>query len=540
LETDQEQSGTLEVQRSQIRFLFLNVGHFLDHLVVLVFATVAALRLTQEWGLSYDSLAPYATPLLIAFGLCAIPAGWLADRWSREGMMVIFFVGIGASCLLAGMANNPVQLSLCLTLLGMFAAIYHPVGLAMVVQGRTKTGVALAINGVFGNMGVACAALMSGFLIDTAGWRSAFFVPGAICVVIGGLYLLFIRSDGAPAMAEQPGRPAIGTADPPPISRDRMVRLIGIIFFTTAIGGLIFQSTTFALPKIFDERLTDLAGTATLVGWYAFIVFSVAAMAQLVVGYLLDTQSLRTVFAVVAIAQAVLFSIMTHLSGVASLLVAIGFMLAVFGQIPINDVLVGRLARSEWRSRAFALRYIVTFTVSASAVPLIAWIHGAWGFSMLFRLLSAAAALIFLAVMLLPKADEALRRKNTLEHEEERRGEEPASRKSNDPGRKNSADNPQIKRREPTRQTDSHNRADCDMRGGDRHTSARREDDSNSRRHRGTKAAGRCQRGDLAANGLHNTVTVCGQTQHDTGATERQNPKRIPRHRILPAHIRQP
>ena len=56
---------------------------------------------------------------------------------------------------------------------------------------------------------------------------------------------------------------------------------------------------------------------------------------------------------------------MTHLSGIASLLAAIGFMLAVFGQIPINDVLLGRLARSEWRSRAFALRYIVTFSVSA-------------------------------------------------------------------------------------------------------------------------------------------------------------------------------
>lgn len=412
------------VQRSQTQFLFLNLGHFLDHLVVLVFATVAALRLTREWGLSYDSLVPYATPGFVAFGLCAIPAGWLADRWSREGMMLIFFTGIGACSLLAGLATGPVQIAVCLTLMGMFAAIYHPVGLAMVVQGRSRTGVALAVNGVFGNMGVASAALLSGFLIDAAGWRSAFFVPGVLSLAVGAAYLRFIRSGPAGDAAE--ARPAGATEAARPAARGRLARIFGIIFFTTAIGGLIFQSTTFALPKIFDERLTGLAGSATLVGWYAFLAFSVAAMAQLVVGYLLDSYSLRTVFAAVAVAQAGFFAVMTHLSGTASLLVAIGFMLAVFGQIPINDVLVGRLARSEWRSRAFALRYIITFSVSASAVPLIAWVHGSWGFDTLFRLLAAAASLILLAVMLLPAADEALSRKDTFEHEKERRGQNPA------------------------------------------------------------------------------------------------------------------
>lgn len=150
------------MQRNQVRFLFLNVGHFLDHFFVLIFATVAALRLTSEWGMRYGELIPYATPAFVGLGVCAIPAGWLADRWSREGMMVIFFVGIGASSMFTSLANTPVQIALGLTLIGVFAAIYHPVGIAMVVQGRNKLGVPLAVNGVFGNMGVACAALLNG------------------------------------------------------------------------------------------------------------------------------------------------------------------------------------------------------------------------------------------------------------------------------------------------------------------------------------------------------------------------------------------
>ena len=174
-----------------IRFLFLNVGHFVDHFFVLIFASAAALQLTTEWGMSYAELIPYATPGFVAFGLFAIPAGWLADKWSREGMMVIFFVGIGASSAFSSLADTPFEIALGLTLIGSFAAIYHPVGLAMVVQGRDKMGVPLAINGIFGNMGVASAALLTGLLIDTAGWRSAFLIPGIASMMLGMLYLIF-------------------------------------------------------------------------------------------------------------------------------------------------------------------------------------------------------------------------------------------------------------------------------------------------------------------------------------------------------------
>ena len=396
------------MSRKRVGFLFLNVGHFLDHFFMLIFATTAALWLTTEWNMTYSGLIPYATPGFIAFGVCAIPAGWLADKWSREGMMVVFFIGIGASAILAAMSTSPGQIAVSLTLIGVFAAIYHPVGLAMVVQGRAKTGVPLAINGIYGNMGVASAALVTGFFIDTLGWRSAFTVPGGLSILIGLLYLFFVytdrkvRPEGQAKIIESSRLKTVS------IPKRTLVKVFGIICFTTAIGGLIFQSTTFALPKIFDERITDLAGTATMVGWYAFIVFSVAAFAQLAVGYLVDNYSLRTVFAFVSILQAVFFFVMVQLDGTAAFIVAIAFMLVVFGQIPINDVLVGRVTRSEWRSRAYALRYIVTFTVMASAVPMIAWIHGTWGFHVLFIVLAAAALLIFIAVLLLPNSDKVL------------------------------------------------------------------------------------------------------------------------------------
>ena len=388
----------------RIHFLFLNVGHFYGHLFMLVFATVAALSLSHEWGMSYAALIPYATPGFVAFGVCAVPAGWLADRWSRKGMMLVFYIGIGLSSVFTSLAETPFQIGIGLFAIGLFAAIYHPVGLALVVQGRENTGVPLAVNGIFGNMGVACAALITGFLIDHAGWRSAFIWPGVVSIATGMAYgaLLYAgRGAGAEVNHRVGVEMATGT-----VAMDRRLlgRVFGIIFFSTALGGLIFQSTTFALPKVFDERLAEVAVSATLVGWYAFVVFAFAAFGQLVVGYLVDRYSIRSVFAFVVALQAIFFASMPGLTGWRALAVSMAFMLVVFGQIPINDVLIGRITRSEWRSRVYAFRYIVSFSVMASSIPLIAWIHGHWGFDRLFTVLSGAAACAFISVLILPRA----------------------------------------------------------------------------------------------------------------------------------------
>ena len=393
------------MKHRQLEFLFLNVGHFFDHLIILIFSAVAALALAREWGMGYAQLIPYATPGFVAFGLFAVPAGWLADKWGREGMMLGFFIGIGTAAVLTALADTPLQIGFGLFVIGIFGAIYHPVGLAMVVQGRTKTGMPLAVNGVFGNLGVGCAALITGFLIDQTGWRSAFVWPGVVCVVIGFAYALFLlRTRQLRASADKVSGEKAKSDQMLQVSRPVLIKIFAVIFFSTAVGGLVFQSTTFSLPKVFDERLGELAVTATSVGSFAFVVFALASIGQLIVGYLLDRVSLKLVFLVVAAIQAVFFTLMVGATGSVALAVGAVFMLAVFGQIPINDVLIGRITRSEWRSRVFGLRYIVTFSVSASSIPLIAWIYALWGFDALFWVLTGAALAILIAVALLPAA----------------------------------------------------------------------------------------------------------------------------------------
>ena len=388
-------------------FFFLNVGHFLDHLFMLIFATVAALALTKEWELGYAELIPYATPGLIAFGVFSLPAGWLADRWSREGVMGVFFVGIGLAAIGTSFVQNPIQMAIGLFIIGMFAAIYHPVGLAMIARGGQQMGRDIAFNGVWGNMGVGCAALLTGFLIDQTGWRTAFWLPGLISLLFGLAYL-FSYWDRLPlknAVTASVTKPSSKNIQQ--ISSDEwramLIRVTGIIFFTTAVAGIVFQGTTFALPKVFEERLGGIANTATMLGWLTFIVFAVASFSQLVVGKMLDTHGPRKVFIGVACVQVVFFTLMPGLVDLGALAVSVGFMLGAFGQIPINDYMIGKMAKSELRASVYGARYIVSFIVWATVVPLIAWVHHNWGFDMLFYILAASALVILFAVLMLPQ-----------------------------------------------------------------------------------------------------------------------------------------
>ena len=406
--------------REKINFFFLNLGHFFDHFLILIFATVAVALavdrridipgITTDWGLTYSEFIPFATAGFIAFGLFSIPAAWVADKWSRSGMIGVFFFGMGLASMLAALAQTPIQLGGAVFLIGVMGAIYHPVGLALVVQGRVNTGVPLAVNGIFGNLGVAAAPLVTLFLIEYYGWRAAFFIPGATCFTVGIAYALFLRAGPDPGVVSAEKKASV---DASILNLDRILlfRVFAIIFLTAAIGSFIFQSTTFALPKIFDERLAGFAASGREIGWWSFAVFAIASFAQLIVGYTIDRYSARLVFAIVASSQAVFFGLMLNLEGVQALIVAVCFMLVVFGQIPINDVLVGCVAKSEWRARAFSARYIVTFAVMATTIPALSYIHANGGFTRLFILMGIGASIIFCAVLFLPNTKAAIQSK---------------------------------------------------------------------------------------------------------------------------------
>lgn len=384
--------------RDRLSFLFLNVGHAYDHLFMLIFPTVV-LALQREWQASYSDLLALGTVGFVAFAAGTLPAGWLGDRWSRTGMMTVFFLGLGLSSVLTGLARSPFELALGLGLLGLFASIYHPVGTAMVVQGAARTGRALGINGVSGNLGVALAGVTAGALTDLISWRAAFILPGLLAVATGVAFALTAarRDQAAGGLAAAKPQAA------PDLSRGDQIRVLAVVAVAALFGGLVFTALTVALPKIFEERLADLATSTTGVGAFVSVVFAVAALAQIPVGYLLDRYPVKRLFLLLLAAQLVLLPLAVGAEGIGMLLVAVPLMLVVFGEIPITDWLVGRYAAAAWRSRVYAVKYVLSLGVGAMGVPMVAFLHeSAGGFATLFLVLAVLVAGIAAAVPLLP------------------------------------------------------------------------------------------------------------------------------------------
>lgn len=383
------------MEQTRTAQLFLNVGHALDHLFMLIFPTVI-IAMAPEFGRSYSEMLPLSVGGFIMFGACSLPAGWLADRWSRRGMMAAFFIGIGVASVLTGLARSPLQIALGLTLIGVFAAIYHPVGIAMLVSGREKVGRVLGENGVYGNLGLAFAALIAGALAHWIHWRAAFIVPGLVSVALGIAFMLLVPDTGKAARP-----PRAGAA--PAHARSVLVRVFSILLVATICGGIIFNSTTIAMPKVFDERLASLVDTTLGIGLLISVVYTIAAMAQLVVGYFLDRYPVKAVFVPVVALQAPLLMLAGATQDYAMLAVALAMMFFVFGQVPINDAMVTAYSDEHWRSRALAVRYVVSFGASAMAVPLVAWMYRySSDFRYLFFVLAGMALVMFAGAIFMP------------------------------------------------------------------------------------------------------------------------------------------
>ncbi|QOZ30053.1 MFS transporter [Bradyrhizobium sp. CCBAU 51753] len=373
---------------------FVNGAHFIDHYSMLIFAA-AVIIMGPALGMAYSELLPYATPGFIAFGAGSLITGWLGDRWSRRHMMLIFFVGIGLSMISVGLVQTPLQLGAALLAIGIFASIYHPVGTAMIVSYAEKLGAEMGINGVWGNLGVASSALVTGVIGQYLGWRWAFIVPGVITVLIGIAFAMTVVHEDRKGSKQAAAQARVAKED--------MWRVVLSLLIVVIAISTTFNAVTVALPKLFAERLADLTKSPALLGVIAAGVYVFGAMTQYTIGKLLDRHSLKAVALPLSFMLAPFLYLAASLSNLSLIVVSIGIVMGAFGQVTVNDAMVGKYTTEEWRSRAYAVRYFVGFTAAGASVGLVAWLYDQGGFSMMLRAFAALCLLAIAAAIILPR-----------------------------------------------------------------------------------------------------------------------------------------
>ena len=374
--------------------LLLNIAHALDHLFLLIFATAVG-AIAVDFGIArWEDLMPYTAGAFLMFGLCSIPAGRLGDLRGRRWMMLLFFHGMGLSAIAVALTQNVWQIGLALTVLGAFSAIYHPVGIPMLLQGSTRPGRTIGINGLAGNLGIALAAVSTGFLVKYFGWRAAFVVPGLISIAAG---LLFARV--APPEAAAPARKA-GTSVHLP--RGLAIRTFVVMVASATTGSLLFNFTTNGNAQMMAERLDGLVSDPAALGMLLAGLYGVASLAQLVVGQLVDRVAIKPLFIAVLTLQILFFALAAQSSGWAWYVLAIACMVMVFGAIPFNDVMVARYIDDSLRSRVSGTRIAISFGISSLAVAALGPAVKAAGFTQLWLLMSGIAVVSLAIVAWLP------------------------------------------------------------------------------------------------------------------------------------------
>ena len=375
--------------------LLLNLGHAIDHMFLLIFATAVG-SIAAEFGFSrWEDLMPYGVGAFVLFGLGSLPSGRLGDLWGRRRMMLLFFFGMGASALLSAVTRNAWELAAALTLLGAFASIYHPVGIPMLLQRAANPGAVIGVNGLAGNLGIAVAALSTGFMVQWFGWRAAFALPGLLAIGCG---LLFAWQ--CPQETEAPAR-RTGKARVT-LSPALMARVFAVMTAASVTGGLLFNFTTNGNAQLLSERFRGIVEDPALLGAMLAAVYALASLAQVVVGRLLDRVALKPLYLGIVALQIPLLALAAMAQGWWMLLLLLAVMVVIFGSIPFTDAMIVRYVDDRMRSRVAGARLTLSIGISSLAVWLLGPLVKASSFGTLFLGMALVAACTLAVVALLP------------------------------------------------------------------------------------------------------------------------------------------
>ena len=387
------------IKQPRLITFYAATGHLMMHMFA-AFYFVIVLAIEDDWNFSYDELINLWLLGSLLVGLGSIPAGWLSDRWSRSGMLVIMFIGLGISSILCGLSNNKFSLMINLSALGLFCSIYHPAGISWVVNTSKETGKALGFNNIFGGVGIGLGAFSSGLIIDLYNWNYAFIFPGAISIIIGiGLFLhiyqgkISFKNIISDKFNDNP-------------EQNQLLKIAIIMLISITCMSFVYQILQSSLPKVIDIRLAErLDFGASQIGLIVSFIYIVSGLMNYIGGILADKYPEKNIYLIGILGQGILLFFIFSLSNY--FLIIISLFIVAFNSsiLPAENLLLAYFSPQKHQSLVYGIKFIVSFAIAPIALFLISTSYEVTKeFSYLYLSSGILMLILFFVVFTLPSA----------------------------------------------------------------------------------------------------------------------------------------
>jgi MFS family permease len=384
---------------SHDRRVLLNTcyGHFMSHFNMLVFPALV-LPLSARLGIEMAQVLALSFWMYLLFGLTALFWGIIADRFGARRLLFIFFVGAGLSGIGAALwLDSPPMFASALAALGLFCGIYHPAGLGLISKEMSRVGIGMGYNGMFGNLGLAMAPLLTGVIHWLWGPQAAYLVLGGLNLGGAVLMIVFPVSEATPAASTES---AEGNGSLWPFI---------ILLAAMMLGGIVYRGASVILPAYFELKTPELyqwlieairggISQNLVATTITSIIFFIGILGQYSGGRCADRYE-----------PAVCYLIFFGIAGPAAFCmaltrdlllvgVAVIFFFFLLGMQPIENTLIARFVPRRFHHSAFGAKFVVTFGVGALAVKGVAAIETAYNIETVFFFLAlmVVAALGFI------------------------------------------------------------------------------------------------------------------------------------------------
>jgi len=384
--------------------------HFMSHMFILVFPAVT-IPLMNTLGLPLEDVVKLSFFMYLLYGLCALPIGFAVDKWQAKGMLVIGQMAMGAGLVLSGLYPEPSVMPFTLALVGIGASVYHPSGLSLISRTVRKRGYALGINGVFGNLGIAAAPLITGILTWTLSWQWAFVILGSVSVLVG-LLITALRIDETPRI--ETVRPEEGNHN--------YTRLFVILCFAMIFAGLSYRGNMLLLPAYLQMKTTfflrlieslsfiKMQGTATLAATVlTSLIFLTGIFGQMTGGRLADRWDLRYAYILMHACSAPFLLAMAFTGNYVLAVCAAAYIFFSLGMQPIENSLIASFTPQRWRSTSYAVKFIMNFGIGSTVVYLIGAVKRSYSLDTVYIFLFGICLLLVLCAVLLLVASRSLK-----------------------------------------------------------------------------------------------------------------------------------